>query len=402
MKYNFSDEALPEIFIRNGRKCYLDPVRKRLIFVTPEETVRQQTIHYLIDKLHVPENMIRVEEHLSHYGIRSKKRADIIIERYEKADHTIRPLTLIECKAPGVLLGEKTAEQMFIYADLIGCDYAAMTDGRELFCYYYDKESESYKSLRDMPSYQEQLGGRYSEETAATMPPRLELAEIDSEDKWKEYGGADIGLNTPKRIAVPAVNLWEALLYTEHKIRTGEYGIFRMIRDCGIRLLSYGNASGGGFAGPYRSFLIEYKNSTEFVSLGISPYFTYAHPEIEKTMLCVGIDNEKTTHHALQLVLDDNVVVAGTKCIFYHSGKMAVGKIGSGRLDELRLFVEEQYPEIADGSRYNLGTLVNDHLWNLDEADMEKFVENVISYALVRDEYREFVKNKYTRVTLDE
>ena len=402
MQYNFSDETLPEIFIRNGRKCFLDPIRKRLISVTPEETVRQQMIHYLTDKLHVPENMIRVEEHLSHYGIKSKKRADIIIERYEKTDHTIRPLTLIECKAPGVLLGEKTAEQMFNYADLIGCDYAAMTDGRELFCYYYDKESESYKSLRDMPSYQEQLGGRYWEETAENMLPRLQLSEIDREDKWKEYAGADIGLNTPKRIAVPAVNLWEALLYTEHKMRIGEYGIFRMIEDCGIRLLSYGNASGGIFAGSYRSFLVEYKNSTEFVSLGISPCSTYAHPEIEKTILCVGIDNEKTTHHALQLVLDDNMVVAGKMCIFYHSGKIAVGKIGSGRLDELRLFVEEHYPAIIDGSRYNLGTLVNDHLWNLDDKDMENFVENLISYALIRDEYREVVKNKYTQITLNE
>ena len=40
-----------------------------------------------------------------------------------------------------------------------------------------------------------------------------------------------------------------------------------------------------------------------------------------------------------------------------------------------------------------IGTLINDHLWNLDEPDVMKLVENFISYALIRDEYRKFVKN---------
>ena len=32
-------QSLPDIYIRNNRKCYLDPVREKLIYITPEETV---------------------------------------------------------------------------------------------------------------------------------------------------------------------------------------------------------------------------------------------------------------------------------------------------------------------------------------------------------------------------
>lgn len=30
---------LPPIYKRNGRDCYLDPIRQKLIYITPEETV---------------------------------------------------------------------------------------------------------------------------------------------------------------------------------------------------------------------------------------------------------------------------------------------------------------------------------------------------------------------------
>ena len=45
---------LPPIYKRNGKDCYLDPIRKKLIYITPEETVRQKTISYLLDELGVP------------------------------------------------------------------------------------------------------------------------------------------------------------------------------------------------------------------------------------------------------------------------------------------------------------------------------------------------------------
>lgn len=64
---------LPPVYKRNEKDCYLDPIRKKLIYITPEETIRQRVLSYLTDTLHVPIQEIILEQHLSHYGIKSKK-----------------------------------------------------------------------------------------------------------------------------------------------------------------------------------------------------------------------------------------------------------------------------------------------------------------------------------------
>ena len=167
-----------------------------------------------------------------------------------------------------------------------------------------------------------------------------------------------------------------------------------MIEDYGVRLLSYGNAGGGVFYGPYRSFLIERNGSTEFVSFGFSVYGRTEKPNSWKTALNVAIDNEKESHHALQLSIDDNVIYQNETVTFYHSGRIAVGNKGSGKVSELRSFVESRYPKIITGNRFNLGVLKYDRNWTLDDPEVIALIENMISYALVRDEYRAFVKEQ--------
>ena len=78
MKINIAEQLLPEVYNRHGKDCYLDPIRQKLIYITPEETVRQRMISYLVNELKVPKGAILVEEHLSHYNVPSKKRADIV------------------------------------------------------------------------------------------------------------------------------------------------------------------------------------------------------------------------------------------------------------------------------------------------------------------------------------
>lgn len=48
-------------------------------------------------------------------------------------------------------------------------------------------------------------------------------------------------------------------------------------------------------------------------------------------------------------VLNDTVT-------FYHSDRIAVDNIGSGKIDELWMFVEEGYPKIIEDKRFNMGT----------------------------------------------
>lgn len=281
MKINIAEQLLPEVYNRHGKDCYLDPIRQKLIYITPEETVRQRMISYLVNELKVPKGAILVEEHLSHYNVPSKKRADIVV--HGKKDETQYPVLIVECKAPDVFLDEKAHQQVFDYCDLINADYAIVCNG---------------------------------------------------------------------------------------------------------------NAGGGYFGGPYRSFLIEYKGNIEFISFAFSTYARTEKPGIVKTCLNIAHDDEKETHHALPLSFDDNIQVIGDKVTIYHSGRIAIGNKGSGKIDELRQFVAERYPKIIDGKRFNLGSLKNDYQWNIDQPDVTEVIVNLISYALIRDEYRDYIKQQ--------
>lgn len=357
------EKKLPEVYMRNGKECYLDPIRKKLIYITPEETVRQEVILYLTDTLLVPAEQIVSEQHLAHYGINSKKRADIVIHAVDESGYAV-PLAVVECKAPNVYLDLKAKEQMFEYCNLMGASYAMLTNGIEQYCYKYDSQ-RGYVSITEFPDYKSMLADEYVEWEMGELPPRIPFEHLEkflkedfSNRKDWDYGDG-ISKQTPMRLAVPAFNFWEGLLDTRVKMPAGKYGIFELIEDYGVRMLTYGNASGGKFFGPYRSFLVRINKNVEFFSIGVTTYSKSTSPDKVKTCIVVAHDDEKEAHHALQLVVEDNLVVVGKQVSFYHHGKIAVGRMGSGRVEELRKFVETRYPAIISGSRFFLGSILN-------------------------------------------
>ena len=394
MQFDITTQRLPKIYKRGNKDCYLDPVRKKLIYITPEEMVRQKVISYLIDVLDVPAEMISVEAHLSHYGVRSKRRADIIVHGTD-SDGVLRPVAIVECKAPGIILGEKAADQITDYCNSLGCDFAMMVNDCESFTYHYDEKRDEYIQIDGLPKYSELLENKFSEFIPGEFPARIAHDKISAflRENLDEYS-PDISNLTEHSLACAAFNLLEGLLDPRHQLPKRNYDLFSLIEDYGVRTLSYGNAAGGNFSGLYRSFIIDVDGSTEFVSIGLSTYATFAKPNDVKTVLNVAIDNEKESHHALQLVLDDNVEYSGNKFTFLHHGKIAVSNKGSGKVDELREFVNARRPQLIFGKQFCLGTLVNDRNWDLDDTEVVNLIENLISYALIRDEYRALVKQR--------
>ena len=394
MQFDITAQRLPKIYKRGNKDCYLDPVRKKLIYIPPEETVRQKVISYLIDVLDVPAEMISVEAHLSHYGVRSKRRADIIVHGTD-SEGVLRPVAIVECKAPGIILGEKAADQITDYCNSLGCDFAMMVNDCESFTYHYDENRDEYIQIDGLPKYSELLENKFSEVVPGEFPARIAHDKISAflKENLDEYS-PDISNLTEHSLACAAFNLLEGLLDPRHQLPKRDYDLFSLIEDYGVRTLSYGNVAGGNFSGLYRSFIIDVNGSTEFVSIGLSTYATFAKPDDVKTVLNVAIDNEKESHHALQLVLDDNVEYSGNKFTFLHHGKIAVSNKGSGKVDELREFVKARRPQLIFGKQFCLGTLVNDKNWDLDDAEVVNLIENLISYALIRDEYRKEVKQR--------
>ena len=377
---------LPEIHISEGKEYFLDPIRKKLILKTPEEVIRQKMIGYIVQILCVPQELIQVEMLLSKYGADSQKRADIIIEKYTRDENTVSPLAVIECKAPDVMIGDDQITQVCQYADLIGTDYIAVTNGTDLIVGRYDAELNQYLDLSSIPCYQDMLNGRGEPLPQYQEKKRFSFSELKANQDY--YCGYEFNPDTPVSFRPFLTNLWECFLDTSHKFPSGQYCIFTVVEDYGIRYLTCGNAAGGFYSGAYRSFLIKYKEKTMFLNLSFFDYGT-------STILTVSSDDDHhKPHNALQYSINRNLEKSRETYYFFHTGRIAVGKIGSGKTAGLKQLLEEEYPCIMKNGRIFLGELHQDKLFYLDDPQITVFVEHLLSYALIRDEYREQIKKE--------
>ena len=82
--------------------------RHQWVRLTPEEWVRQQLLHRLVEQFGFPASLIGVE--VSIQVGETHKRCDAVV--YNRA---LQPLMLIECKAEMVPLTQKTLDQALIY-----------------------------------------------------------------------------------------------------------------------------------------------------------------------------------------------------------------------------------------------------------------------------------------------
>lgn len=407
---DITNAKLPPVFKRNGKDCYRDPIRDKLIYVTPEETIRQQVLSYLINTLEVPAEMIDVEVPLSHFGLKTRKRADIVILGRDKNDKD-HPLTVIECKKDTASLDERAEEQVFGYSDDLISIYTVLTNGHLTYCYKYDETKKKYIEIEQLPKYEDMLTGEFVPVEPVKPKERIPYERLEEKlqnsnnIKSEIYPRYFIHKCTSPELALPCFNLLEGLFDYSVKMSAGNYGLFELLQDCGVRKLTYGNASGGQCEGYYRSFLVKVGENTEFYSLSFN---TYRDLDDERsgnrtnTILCVAHDDEKTYHHALQLSIDQFAVANGKTIEFYHNGRITVGNLGSGKSSELKELVEKRYPKIVMGDKYYLGSITADHLLRLDEPDVINLIVNLISYSIVRDEFREIVKNRYDRANSQE
>lgn len=373
------DLPLPQTHKSHGKEYYVDPFREKLILKTPEETVRQQILQYLLFCKNVPKEMIQVEMRLSKYQVESAKRADIIVERYNENKDQLTPLAIVECKAPDVMIGDSAIQQVIDYADYLNADYIFVTNGDDSIAAKYEADSNQYVFLNGLPDYQSMLCG---EGDYLPQDKPKERFAFDALDENKDYYcGYEFSPNTPSELLPFLTNLWECFLDTNHRMPERQYKHFQLIKDYGIRFLSCGNASGGSYPGAYRSFLIEYQSDVKFMNLGFFDYGSH-------TILTVSVDRDHNKpHNSLQYNVN-NIVQNGQSYSFLHHGKIAIGKKGSGKVSELKELIRNQAPELLVHGDIFLGTLYNQKLLYLDDADTTAFVEKMLTYALVRDEFR--------------
>ncbi len=113
--------------------------RRKYVRLTPEEWVRQNFLHRLVDHFGYPMNLIAVEVPLQN------KRADAIV--YTK---DLTPLVLIEFKAETVPLTQKTLDQAVVYNRQLNVPYLILHNGPQtVFAHVTNNEIAFLPSIQE-------------------------------------------------------------------------------------------------------------------------------------------------------------------------------------------------------------------------------------------------------------
>ncbi len=139
-KYNFR-------FKNNENKTLIfDIIRKKFVILTPEEWVRQHTLHFLITEKKYPVSYINVEKQLLLND--SVKRYDIVTFK-NNGDVEI----IIECKAPSISINQVTFDQIARYNLALNSNLLMVTNGLTHYFCKMDIKNKRYLFLRDLPKY---------------------------------------------------------------------------------------------------------------------------------------------------------------------------------------------------------------------------------------------------------
>ncbi|MDE7426884.1 MAG: type I restriction enzyme HsdR N-terminal domain-containing protein [Muribaculaceae bacterium] len=123
-----------------------DTLRRRWVALTPEEWVRQHFVNYLITQMGYPAGLLANEVSLRLNG--TLRRCDSIV--YSRG---LRPLMVIEYKAPHVAVTREVFEQVARYNTVIKAPYLAVSNGMVSFCCRVDMETGKWNFLQEIPPY---------------------------------------------------------------------------------------------------------------------------------------------------------------------------------------------------------------------------------------------------------
>ncbi len=136
--------------VHNGKEQILCDFRHRWVRLTPEEWVRQQLLHRLVEQFGYPASLIAVEVPLSVVNCQLSNsktyRADAVV--YDK---TMKPLVLIECKAETVPLTQKTLDQAATYNRQLNVPYLILHNGPQTIIAHVNDKTINF--VQSIPQY---------------------------------------------------------------------------------------------------------------------------------------------------------------------------------------------------------------------------------------------------------
>lgn len=136
---------------KEGKREIFDRLRRCYVTLTPEEWVRQHFVNMLIEHKGYPATLTANEVPITLNGM--MRRCDTVV--YDK---NLRPIAIVEYKAPTVKIDEKVFAQIARYNLVLKVNFLIVSNGLQHFCCKMDYEKNSYSFLREIPAYDVVVG----------------------------------------------------------------------------------------------------------------------------------------------------------------------------------------------------------------------------------------------------
>ncbi len=136
----------PNIKNIDGKEQIFCEWRRKFVRLTPEEWVRQQVLHALVDELAYPKARIAVEMAIQ-VGER-KKRCDAVVYNAQ-----LQPICLIEFKAESVPLTQQVFDQAAVYNRELAVKHFIISNGKQTFVCRVTETG--YDFLTEIPTYEQ-------------------------------------------------------------------------------------------------------------------------------------------------------------------------------------------------------------------------------------------------------
>ncbi|SRR5690554_1778321 len=132
-------------FKNTENKWYIfDEIRKKYVFLTPEEWVRQHVVRYLTEVKGYPKSYINLEKIVKINGM--NKRYDVVVFN-PKGEIFL----LVECKEPNVAITQTVFDQIARYNSNLNAQFLMVTNGLNHYYCKLDYLNENYQFLTDLP-----------------------------------------------------------------------------------------------------------------------------------------------------------------------------------------------------------------------------------------------------------
>jgi hypothetical protein len=132
--------------VKQERIQFWDRIRKKYIYDSPEERVRQYLILWLHQEKQVPESLIAVEKKLVVFN--RDKRFDLLVFNRKG-----KPILLVETKRPEEKLSQNTFIQISTYNQALRVPYLLIYNGKEMAAAFVDFESKQVERLEEIPGF---------------------------------------------------------------------------------------------------------------------------------------------------------------------------------------------------------------------------------------------------------